>query len=1352
MEYIMLIVSITKRQKVLAIIRAGNLITDVNGNCLDISDPLAYVICLPDDADSDGLTDDEELLGPDGIANTGDETDPANPDTDGDGLYDGEEVNGIDNPSTVLVAITTSDPLDACDPFITAPGCDQDNDGLTNAEEDTAGTDPTNPDSDGDGLNDGEEVTGVDDPATVLVATAISNPLNPCDPDSAAPTCLCNNTTGDLSFNISSNNIGSEYTQSFALTDENGLILDISSTNTFTVVSDGVYHVYSINYETANGISNYATGNTIASINGSCLDISDPLLFIVCLDIDGDGLTNAEEDTAGTDPTNPDSDGDGLNDGEEVTGVDDPTTPLVASTTSDPLDACDPFVTAPSCDQDNDGLTNAEEDTAGTDPTNPDSDGDGLNDGEEVTGVDDPATPLVASTTSDPLDACDPFVTAPGCDQDNDGLTNAEEDTAGTDPTNPDSDGDGLNDGEEVTGVDDPATPLVASTTSDPLDACDPFVTAPSCDQDNDGLTNVEEDTAGTDPTNPDSDGDGLNDGEEVTGVDDPTTPLVASSTSDPLDACDPFVTAPSCDQDNDGLTNAEEDTAGTDPTNPDSDGDGLNDGEEVTGVDDPSTTPVASTTSDPLDVCDPFITAPSCDQDNDGLTNAEEDTAGTDPTNPDSDGDGLNDGEEVTGVDDPATPLVASTTSDPLDACDPFVTAPSCDQDNDGLTNAEEDTAGTDPTNPDSDGDGLNDGEEVTGVDDPATPLVASTTSDPLDACDPFVTAPTCDQDNDGLTNAEEDTAGTDPTNPDSDGDGLNDGEEVTGVDDPTTPLVASTTSDPLDACDPFVTAPGCDQDNDGLKNAEEDTAGTDPTNPDSDGDGLNDGEEVTGVDDPATPLVASMTSDPLDACDPFVTAPSCDQDNDGLTNAEEDAAGTDPTNPDSDGDGLNDGEEVTGVDDPATPLVASTTSDPLDACDPFVTAGPCDQDGDGLTNDQEVLAGTDPTNPDTDGDGLNDGTEYNGPDGNPLTMGDNTDPLDPCDPDVTAGPCDQDGDGLTNDQEVLAGTDPNNPDTDGDGLNDGTEYNGPDGNPLTMGDNTDPLDPCDPNPSSATCLGSLQIKVLLQGALYGETGTLMRDDLRTGGHIPLNEPYTNSGNPRFAPAGAGGGESTNIVALSANAGTPDAIVDWVFVELRDANNPEVVVETRSALLQRDGDVVDPDDGVSPLNLTGTVGNTYYVSIKHRNHFGVMTATPVLIDHTTTLIDFTTMSDVAVYNLPGAVDYDGAEMALINGAKALWAGDTNADGKLKYQGPGTDNTPVLVDVLTIPGNGIPIYNFDDLQGAYYDGDINMDGRVKYQGPGNDPSFLFLNIILLHNYGLNTADLYNYDLFLEQIP
>ena len=43
------------------------------------------------------------------------------------------------------------------------------------------------------------------------------------------------------------------------------------------------------------------------------------------VDVDGDGLTNAEEEALGTDPYSKDTDGDGYDDGEEVSGNTDPT-------------------------------------------------------------------------------------------------------------------------------------------------------------------------------------------------------------------------------------------------------------------------------------------------------------------------------------------------------------------------------------------------------------------------------------------------------------------------------------------------------------------------------------------------------------------------------------------------------------------------------------------------------------------------------------------------------------------------------------------------------------------------------------------------------------------------------------------------------------------------------------------------------------------------------------------------------------------------------------------------------------------------------------------------------------------
>ncbi|AIM61245.1 hypothetical protein IX49_12195 [Cellulophaga lytica] len=102
-------------------------------------------------------------------------------------------------------------------------------------------------------------------------------------------------------------------------------------------------------------------------------------------------------------------------------------------------------------------------------------------------------------------------------------------------------------------------------------------------------------------------------------------------------------------------------------------------------------------------------------------------------------------------------------------------------------------------------------------------------------------------------------------------------------------------------------------------------------------------------------------------------------DFDNDGLTNEDEAALGTDPNDADTDDDGVTDGQEV------------ADNTNPLDDCDSLngTPLGTSDCDADGLTNAEENAIGTDPEDPDTDKDGILDGQEVT----------DNTDPLDACD-----------------------------------------------------------------------------------------------------------------------------------------------------------------------------------------------------------------------------------------------------------------------------------------------------------------------------------------------------------------
>ena len=81
-------------------------------------------------------------------------------------------------------------------------------------------------------------------------------------------------------------------------------------------------------------------------------------------------------------------------------------------------------------------------------------------------------------------------------------------------------------------------------------------------------------------------------------------------------------------------------------------------------------------------------------------------------------------------------------------------------------------------------------------------------------------------------------------------------------------------------------------------------------------------------------------------------------------------------------------------------------------------------DPDNDGLTNEEESTARTDPNTADTDGDGLSDGQEVLTHKTNPRRF-------------------DTDGDGLTDTDEVSRGTNPNAADSDADGLSDGDEVN---------------------------------------------------------------------------------------------------------------------------------------------------------------------------------------------------------------------------------------------------------------------------------------------------------------------
>jgi clumping factor A len=417
-------------------------------------------------------------------------------------------------------------------------------------------------------------------------------------------------------------------------------------------------------------------------------------------------------------------------------------------------------------------------------------------------------------------------------------------------------------------------TPTCVQCTEDaqcpgPGSKCDPATHTCKCgglpmscmDSDNDGLSDPDETTNGTNPADADSDDDGVPDGAEK-------TPFEDTDGDGLINALDP-------DSDDDGLFDGTESGYGcnnpatdiklghcradadagatkTDPSDADSDDGSVRDGAEDSNLDGKldagERDPTAGHGADDKD---------SDDMDGDGLSDPEEDTLGSDPRDKDSDDDGLLDGDERNPSDD--------TDQDGLiNILDP-------DSDNDGLYDgteagkgcAEPDTkpghctadgdAGattTSPVKPDTDGGSARDGSEDTNRNgvldmderDPTTGHAADDTQ-------------VVDTDGDGLSDGLETSIGSDPRDPDSDDDGVRDGAEANFADD---------------------------TDGDGKRNV---------LDPDSDDDALGDGtERGSNCTDPATDRSKNLCTPDADAAKTTTSMVASDTDRGSVPDGEED------------------------------------------------------------------------------------------------------------------------------------------------------------------------------------------------------------------------------------------------------------------------------------------------------------------------------------------------------------------------------------------------------------------------------------------------------------------------------
>jgi hypothetical protein len=245
------------------------------------------------------------------------------------------------------------------------------------------------------------------------------------------------------------------------------------------------------------------------------------------------------------------------------------------------------------------------------------------------------------------------------------------------------------------------------------------------------------------------------------------------------------------------------------------------------------------------------------------------------------------------------------------------------------------------------------------------------------------------------------------------------------------------------------------------------------------------------------------------------------------------------------------------------------------------------------------------------------------------------------------------------------------------------------------------------------------LQLKALLSGP-YSTSTSLMHDSLRSLNLIPTIEPYSNV---LYAPIfthhatnSNAGMACTNSSLLGSSSATigGDAIVDWVFVQLRSGADSNIVLASRSALIQRDGDVVR-EDGIRPITFQGIVAGNYFISIKHRTHLGMMNLVPITLTEAGTPLFSRASPNNNISPLTGATRIMGGKRAMYTGncniASTLWSRYIAYNNTLS-----SDRTSMIA---ATGGSGTIL--------GYSIFDIDMNGYARFNGLNPDRLVMLQN-------------------------
>lgn len=161
-------------------------------------------------------------------------------------------------------------------------------------------------------------------------------------------------------------------------------------------------------------------------------------------------------------------------------------------------------------------------------------------------------------------------------------------------------------------------------------------------------------------------------------------------------------------------------------------------------------------------------------------------------------------------------------------------------------------------------------------------------------------------------------------------------------------------------------------------------------------------------------------------------------------------------------------------------------------------------------------------------------------------------------------------------------------------------------------------------------------RVRAFLQ-APYDAAGDSMRTGLARHGMVPASSPYPQA--PRAVKA------------------LPAGTVDWVLLQLRDPACATIVAQ-ESFLLDRHGNLTEPDGLRRDLGLTGALPGAYELILRHRNHVAVISDSSYFFDEREPLLLDMTV-DPAFCRGPNST------LELESGIRGLWSGDVNRDDQV---------------------------------------------------------------------------------------